>query len=199
MPNRYEVLHPFVQRAMGTAVEIGTFRGDFAEYFLRESPYSYLFCIDPYKKFDEGIYKDNINSHSQEQYDAIYEQTRKRLEAVAPRRFQIKRQLSIEAAKDFPDQSVNFLYIDGNHDYKHVMEDLTTWLPKMARNGILVGDDCVDKEEHGHTRDANGDVRIEANGHFYGYYGVRKAVTDFCRARGLRFEFLEADQFIIHL
>jgi hypothetical protein len=197
MPDRYEVLRPFVQQAQGTAVEIGTFKGDFAEYFLRESFNSYLFCIDPYKRFDEGIYKDNINSHSQEQYDALYEQTKQRLDAVAPRRFQIKRLLSVDAATTFPDGSVNFLYIDGNHDYKHVMEDLVAWLPKLAKGAILVGDDVNDTAEHEHKRDVNGDVKIEENGVFYGYYGVKKAVTDFCATRGLTPQFLEAKQFVI--
>ncbi len=195
MPDRYEVLRPIVQQAQGTAVEIGTFKGDFAEYFLRESQHSYLFCVDPYKHFDEGIYKDNINSHSQEQYDALYEQTRKRLQAAAPGRFQLKRLLSVEAAQDFPDSSVNFLYIDGNHDYKHVMEDLVTWLPKIAKGGVIVGDDVTDHDDS--QRDANGDIRVEAGGLFYGYYGVKKAVTDFCNSRGLTVQFLDAAQFII--
>jgi hypothetical protein len=195
MPDRYEVLRPFVQQAQGTAVEIGTFKGDFADYFLRESPNSYLFCVDPYKRFDEGIYKDNINSHSQEQYDAIYEQTQQRLNAVAPARFQMKRMLSVDAAPSFPDGSVNFLYIDGNHDYKHVTEDLVAWIPKIAKGGLVVGDDVTDTDDS--KRDANGDVRIEAGGLFYGYYGVKKAVTDFCKARGLTPEFLAAGQFVI--
>jgi hypothetical protein len=195
MPDRYEVLRPIVQQAQGTAVEIGTFKGDFAEYFLRESPNSYLFCVDPYKRFEEGIYKDNINSHSQEQYDALYEQTRKRLQTAAPGRFQLKRLLSVEAAQDFPDSSVNFLYIDGNHDYKHVMEDLVTWLPKIAKGGVIVGDDVTDHDDS--QRDANGDIRVEAGGLFYGYYGVKKAVTDFCNSRGLTVQFLDAAQFII--
>ncbi len=195
MPDRYEVLRPFVQQVQGTCVEVGTFKGDFAEYFLRESRNTYLICVDPYRKFEEGEYKDNINSHSQAQYDDIYEQTKRRLQAVSASRVRIHRALSTEAAEEIPDNSLSFVYIDGNHDYKHVTEDLLTWAPKVAKGGFLVGDDVNDTDES--KRDANGDVRIEENGLFYGYYGVKKAVQDFCKDRGLTPEFLPAKQYVI--
>lgn len=194
---REETLRPWIANVKGTCVEIGTFKGDFAHYFLRETKETHLFCVDPYQKFDEGVYRDNINSHSQAQYDQLYEATKHRLEGVAPDRFDMIRAPSTEAAKRFPNNSVKFVYLDGNHDYKHVLEDLETWYPKMMPTGIMVGDDVNDTDES--KRDANGDVKIEENGLFYGYYGVKKAVEDFCRDKGLKYMFLPDKQFILYI
>lgn len=36
---------------------------------------------------------------------------------------------------------VNFLFIDGAHDYQSVKEDLDAWLPMMTVNGVVAGDD----------------------------------------------------------
>lgn len=48
---------------------------------------------------------------------------------------------SVEAAKDFADGTVDFLFIDGTHDYENVKADLLAWLPKMRRPGGIIGGD----------------------------------------------------------
>lgn len=49
---------------------------------------------------------------------------------------------SVEAAGHFEDGSVDFLFIDGTHDYDNVHADLTAWLPKMKAGGLVAGDDA---------------------------------------------------------
>ena len=49
---------------------------------------------------------------------------------------------STEAAADFLDDSIDFLFIDGQHDYANVKADLLAWLPKMKVGGIVGGDDA---------------------------------------------------------
>jgi len=48
---------------------------------------------------------------------------------------------SEEAVKLFDDNSLDFVYIDGCHEYKFVKQDLKLWLPKVKRGGILGGHD----------------------------------------------------------
>jgi predicted O-methyltransferase YrrM len=48
---------------------------------------------------------------------------------------------SEEAARAFPDDSFNFVYIDAAHDYESVKTDIDAWLPKVAVGGVLAGDD----------------------------------------------------------
>ena len=49
---------------------------------------------------------------------------------------------SVEAARRFPDESLDFVMIDGAHDYKSVRADVRAWFPKVKRGGLLAGDDA---------------------------------------------------------
>jgi len=66
--------------------------------------------------------------------------------------------LSIEAAKTFPDNHFDFIYIDAEHDYVNVMLDLNAWWPKVKTGGVFSGHDFWDDR-------------------------VRKAVYDFFRGK----------------
>jgi predicted O-methyltransferase YrrM len=48
---------------------------------------------------------------------------------------------SLEAAKYFNDGEVDFVFIDGAHDYDNVKADIAAWLPKLKPDGILAGHD----------------------------------------------------------
>jgi glycosyltransferase involved in cell wall biosynthesis len=48
---------------------------------------------------------------------------------------------SMDAARDVPDGSLDFAYIDANHTFDYVMEDLITWSRKVRKGGIVAGHD----------------------------------------------------------
>lgn len=48
---------------------------------------------------------------------------------------------SAEAAKSFPDASLDFVFIDANHEDDAVRRDISAWLPKVKPGGILAGHD----------------------------------------------------------
>ena len=48
---------------------------------------------------------------------------------------------STQYASLLEDNSVDFIYIDGNHSYSSVMEDLKIWSKKVKTNGIISGHD----------------------------------------------------------
>jgi predicted O-methyltransferase YrrM len=48
---------------------------------------------------------------------------------------------SINASQQFADQSIDFAFIDADHDYASVRQDLTAWWPKIKPGGILAGHD----------------------------------------------------------
>jgi len=48
---------------------------------------------------------------------------------------------SIDAAKDFEDQSLDFVYIDACHKYESIKEDIYAWFPKIKTNMFIGGDD----------------------------------------------------------
>ena len=48
---------------------------------------------------------------------------------------------SLEAAKLFPDGSLCCVYIDADHTFDSVTEDIKAWLPKVRSGGVLCGHD----------------------------------------------------------
>ena len=51
---------------------------------------------------------------------------------------------SSDAAKDFEDESIDFLFIDGSHLFTQVVLDITSWYGKVREGGIIAGDDFSD-------------------------------------------------------
>ncbi len=52
--------------------------------------------------------------------------------------------LSWEAAKQFPDASLDMVFIDADHSYEPVARDIDAWVPKVKPGGILAGHDHCD-------------------------------------------------------
>ena|SRR3972149_4271881 len=48
---------------------------------------------------------------------------------------------SLDAAKLFEDNSIDLIFIDADHGYESVCQDIKVWLPKVKSNGILMGHD----------------------------------------------------------
>lgn len=49
--------------------------------------------------------------------------------------------LSVEAAGDYGNQSLDFVFIDADHRYDAVKEDIAAWWPKIKPGGSLAGHD----------------------------------------------------------
>ncbi len=48
---------------------------------------------------------------------------------------------STKASKLYADNSLDFVFIDANHSYKFVKDDINAWYPKVKKGGILAGHD----------------------------------------------------------
>ncbi len=48
---------------------------------------------------------------------------------------------SIEASKKYDNNSIDFIFIDANHEYESVKSDIEAWYPKLKENGIMAGHD----------------------------------------------------------
>ncbi|HUS38059.1 MAG TPA: class I SAM-dependent methyltransferase [Pirellulales bacterium] len=114
-------------------VEVGTNHGDSAEFFLKASPKLHLVCVDPYVAYNAR--------HDQKERDACYLDA---LERLKPYNAQIIRESSTDAVDGFEDRSLDFVNIDGNHEFDYVMQDLIRWAPKVRGGGvIMLHDYCI--------------------------------------------------------
>ncbi len=159
----------------GIFVEVGTWEGGFSLELLKQTNCKKLYCVDPYKHFTNNEYPDGMNNLTQAQFDMKYETTKKLLKQFGDR-VEFLRMTSEEASVLFTNSSIDFVYIDGNHDYKYVCKDIEVWYPKIKDGGALCGDDVysTDLSEH----DIEGNVlRVWSPG-CWGKYGTFKAVND---------------------
>ena len=53
------------------------------------------------------------------------------------------RELSVNACKNFEDNSCDVVFIDMEHTYEAVKEDIEVWLPKVKKDGIIAGHDYL--------------------------------------------------------
>lgn len=56
------------------------------------------------------------------------------------------RMKSVDAASLYDNQSLDFVFIDGSHDYEFVKKDIEVWLPKIKSGGFLGGHDYYEKD-----------------------------------------------------
>ncbi len=115
-------------------VEIGVYRGKFTVALAKGAPDMELTGVDGWAVYPG--YKDDVeNDLESEAYDDAVNRTKD-----YPNIHLVKA-WSTEAAKMFDDQSLDFIYIDANHDFEHCVEDLAAWSKKVKKGGILSGHD----------------------------------------------------------
>lgn len=134
---QYLVQHQLVN----VGVEIGTHLADYAEYILTHWP-GHLICVDPYEHA-EGY--DDQAVHLWHSDPARIKDRERAAERLA--KFGIRHQLwvknSASAASIVQDGTLDFVYIDGNHTYPYVLQDLTLWWSKVKSGGVVAGHDII--------------------------------------------------------
>lgn len=136
----YDVLPRLINaHNLSVGCEVGVSHGFHSYFILKNSNVKKLFSVDPYKHFSNGEYNDGLNIE-QKQFDILHAIVRGRL-APFKDRCELMRMTSLEAAQHFTDGQLDFVYIDGNHEYSHVKADLEAWWNKVRSGGIISGDD----------------------------------------------------------
>lgn len=134
----------------GIGVEVGTERAVFAKEIAKHC--DKLYCVDPFKAY-KG-YRDHV---SQEKLDGFFAEAQERMR---PFNCEFIRKFSLDAVNDFEDESLDFVYIDSNHDYENCKADIKAWSKKVKKGGIVAGHDYIERKGQGL------------------YYGVKKAVKE---------------------
>lgn len=114
--------------------------GEFSKRILSVVKPERLHLIDPWIK-GEGLFGNQAVSE-QAVVDARYARVREQFaEEIATDQVRIHRNLSDEISDEFEDSYFDWIYIDGNHLYEYVKQDLELYYPKVKDGGYLTGDD----------------------------------------------------------
>jgi SAM-dependent methyltransferase len=129
-----------------TAIEVGTWRGDFAAIMCQKLIPNKFFAIDPFALYEDYTDKPNITEFANQQnLDILAAQVQSRVSKFLPNgRSVLMREMSSDAVDQFEDNSVDVVYIDADHKYDPVLADIRAWYPKVKPGGILCGDDYID-------------------------------------------------------
>lgn len=137
-PNWSKWLNHLIDKPNAIGMEIGTFKGDSAEWMLENvftGQGSTYYCIDPFT----GSIEHHIGK---EDCSTLEKETRNRLE-----RFQGARILvgfSEDLIRDFkPKACLDFLYVDGSHTSRDALRDAVLGFDLLKVGGILVWDDVM--------------------------------------------------------
>jgi len=149
----------------GKGVEIGVFKGEFSKQILK-------------------------NWGGTAHHTTAYQEAMDNIKGYEDRGIMIRTN-SKTASEMFEDESLDFIFIDANHAYDYVVEDINLWFPKLKKGGMFSGHDYIlmdwyndpnfaenKKDKHIYTFTTDGKP-------FYnGIFGVNPAVDEFCEKMG---------------
>ena len=139
--------------------EVGVRFGENLHTMLKANP-TEMIAVDLWRDDNKSR---NDQGYSQADLDAQFrsiQELQKEFPAI-----RIIRDLSTEAAKQFPDGHFDYVYLDADHTYEAVRDDIKAWFPKVKQYGILAGHDYI---------------RVN------GFPGVNRAVDEYVRQYSLQ-------------
>ena len=156
MDNRIELAKHFAALGFTTGAEIGVCHGRYSEILCRTNPKLKLLAVDDWRR--------NIT----------HESYKNAIERLRDLNVTIDRRSSMNAVGDVADESLDFVFIDADHKYTSVCDDIREWAKKVRIGGIVSGHDyyitrgqnmgvinAVDEyvAEHGYTLQLTNKIR----------------------------------------
>lgn len=141
-------------------VEVGVAAGEYSEILCNLNPQMKLYGIDPF--LPHRGYRDYTREST---FRKLQEDAHTRLDKFP--NYQFVKKFSLEAVNNFLDSSLDFVYIDANHNFQNIANDIVEWSKKVKVGGIISGHDY-----HHHRQQQNIHVYQVVNG-FTDAYRIR--------------------------
>jgi len=133
---------PWIKQLRGkknlVGCEIGVKSGRHARLMLENLDIKKLYLIDPWDFFPERFVLEGRARKGQFHFCA---------KQLSPWNEKIKyyTEFSEDAYKHFKNESLDFVYIDGNHDYEFIKRDIELYWSKLKVGGLMAGHDFMEK------------------------------------------------------
>jgi hypothetical protein len=159
-PRPFERLSSLREKQHGgglVGIEIGVAAGEHALSLLKNLNIERLYLIDPYEDYEqylEGKLHYGIDQLAISETELL---ARAALEKYSNQIIWLKKHSA--DAINFIDEKVDFVYIDGNHQYEFVVEDINNYFPLLKEFGVLGGHDYY----NGFQREHDGVINAVIN------------------------------------
>lgn len=121
-------------------VEVGSWKGKSAAYLaveiLNSKKNIKLYCVDTWMGSSE--HKGHHLVMQDKLYQLFMDNIKPLLKVIKPIRKE-----SVDASSMFENNSLDAVFIDAEHSYDAVKQDIAAWYPKVKNGGILAGHDYV--------------------------------------------------------
>ena len=134
-----------VDKTKGAAhfVEIGSYKGRSSSFMAVKianvNPQIKFDCVDTWIGSPEHQTGGDLEDPDVVN-DKMFDIFKQNMEPVKDY-YTAKRMTSIDASNTYADNSLDFVFIDANHTYESVKEDIVAWWPKVKLGGIISGHD----------------------------------------------------------
>lgn len=131
----HEIRTHFAGRSVVCA-ELGIFKGESIPIFLENLNIQEYHGCDLFEDYEEldGA-REFMRVHGNAEHLRLQNMYRN------DSRVTIHKGLTVEVVRKFPDNYFDLIFIDANHEYPFIKQDLQDWFPKMKKEGIFSGDD----------------------------------------------------------
>jgi hypothetical protein len=122
-----------------TYLEIGVEKGSNLIALAKANKNSFFIGVDPYSEKSVNVKGEKVKNRTSTQYNDTYSVFTEKSSKIP--NVKLIKEYSFNAVKNFKDEELDFVFIDGAHDYSSVVNDIISWLPKVKPGGILAGHD----------------------------------------------------------
>lgn len=143
----YDVLLDVIdEHGYQNILEVGVALGGHAASLLNGTDIQTYIGVDPYRSYNpqDGFQRD-VGNYSLEGIHANFDYLYAWVSGVRLQPFEERcrliRKSSVDAALGFADESLDCIFIDGDHRYEEVLKDLNAWFPKLKTGHLITGDD----------------------------------------------------------
>jgi len=118
-------------------VEIGLEYGRTFNHLLKTFPGIYMIGVDPFRHMPDAPGEKPYRNMPHERNKTIVKDIAWRYRG----RCQVIEKTSKQGSFEVPNDSQDFIFIDGDHSYEGVSEDILLWSPKVRNGGWILGHD----------------------------------------------------------